>query len=83
MTGAFVLSLVILAILSSIVMSLDFTLIPAFDIFLMNGKLLIQPSFLQIVSIFAIVVVTTILFVYFTIRKCVKIEPIEALSVTE
>ena len=83
MTGAFVLSLVILAILSSIVMSLDFTLIPAFDIFLMNGNLLIQPSFLQIVSIFAIVVVTTILFVYFTIRKCVKIEPIEALSVTE
>ena len=83
MTGAFIFSLVILMILSSIIMSLDFTLIPAFDIFLMNGKLLIQPNFIQIFSIFLIVVVTTIILVYFTIRKCVKVEPVDALSVTE
>ena len=83
MTGAFIFSLVILTIISSIIMSLDFTLIPAVDIFLMNGKLLIQPNFIQIISIFLIVVVTTIILVYFTIRKCVKVEPVDALSVTE
>lgn len=82
-SGAFIFSLLILLIITVAIKSLDFTLIPAFDIFLMDGKLLIHPSFLQIISIFVIVVVTTMILVYFTIRKCVKIEPVDALSVTE
>ena len=80
---AFVCSLFIMLIMASIISSLDFTQIPAFDIFLMNGKLLLQPNFLQIFLIFAIVVVTTMTLVYFTIRKCVNINPVDALSVTE
>lgn len=80
---AFVCSLFIMLIMASIISSLDFTQIPAFDIFLMNGKLLLQPNFLQIFLIFAIVVVTTMTLVYFTIRKCVNINPVDALSVAE
>ena len=49
----------------------------------MNGKILIQPSILQVIAIYGIVIVTTLIFVYFTIRKCVKINPVDALSVTE
>ena len=80
---AFVCSLFIMLIMASIISSLDFTQIPAFDIFLMNGKLLVQPNLLQIFLIFAIVVVTTMTLVYFTIRKCVNINPVDALSVAE
>jgi ABC-type antimicrobial peptide transport system permease subunit len=49
----------------------------------MNGKLLVQPHFFQILLILGIVVVTTMILVYFTIRRCVNINPVEALSVTE
>ena len=68
---------------SSIISSLNFTQIPAFDIFLKNGKLLAQYNIWQMLLIFGIVVVTTMTLVYFTIRKCVKVEPVDALSVTE
>lgn len=80
---AFICSIFILYILITIFTSLNFTQIPAFDIFLMNGKLLIQPNILQFLLIFSIVVVTTMTLVYFTIRKCVNVNPVEALSVTE
>lgn len=83
MFGSFLCSLILLFFISLFISSLDFSLIPAFDIFLMNGKLLLIPNFLQITLIFAIILVTTISLVYFTIRKCVKISPVDALSVTE
>ncbi len=83
MLAAFIASLFILLLFSAIISSLNFTQIPAFDIFLMNGKLLIQPTVLQILSILGFVVVTTMILVYFTIRKCIKIEPVQALSVSE
>ena len=83
MACAFLCSLILLFFISLFISSLDFTSIPAFDIFLINGSLLIKPDFLQIIFIFAIILVTTMILVYFTIRKCIKIEPVDALSVTE
>ena len=80
---AFMCSIFIMYILIAIFTSFNFTQIPAFDIFLMNGKLLIQPNLLQILLIFGIVVVTTMSLVYFTIRKCVNVNPVDALSVPE
>lgn len=80
---AFVCSIFIMLIMVSIISSIDFTKIPAFDIFLMNGKLLVQPNIFQIFMILGIVIETTMILVYFTIRKCVNINPVEALSVTE
>lgn len=82
-SAAFIFSVFILMIFTIIISSLDFTQIPAFDIFLMNGKLFVQPDFFQIIFIFGIVVVTTMILVYFTIRKSVNINPVEALAVTE
>ncbi|MBQ3024794.1 MAG: hypothetical protein IJD23_05755 [Spirochaetaceae bacterium] len=83
MSAAFISSFLIYFILSFAINLVDFTAIPALDIFLMNGKILIQPSILQVIAIYGIVIVTTLIFVYFTIRKCVKINPVDALSVTE
>lgn len=83
MLFAFICSNFIMLIMANIISSLDLSLIPAIDIFLMNGKLLVQPYFFQILLILGIVVVTTMILVYFTIRRCVNINPVEALSVTE
>lgn len=83
MLFAFICSNFIMLIIANIISSLDLSLIPAIDIFLMNGKLLVQPHFFQILLILGIVVVTTMILVYFTIRRCVNINPVEALSVTE
>jgi ABC-type antimicrobial peptide transport system permease subunit len=83
MLFAFICSTFIMLIMANIISSLDLSLIPAIDIFLMNGKLLVQPHFFQILLILGIVVVTTMILVYFTIRRCVNINPVEALSVTE
>lgn len=83
MLFAFICSNFIMLIMANIISSLDLSLIPAIDIFLMNGKLLVQPNFFQILLILGIVVVTTMILVYFTIRRCVNINPVEALSVTE
>lgn len=80
---AYFFSVFIMFLFSSIISSLNFTQIPAFDIFLKNGKLLAQYNIWQMLLIFGIVVVTTMTLVYFTIRKCVKVEPVDALSVTE
>lgn len=80
---AFVFSFFIMMITATIISSINFSQIPAFDIFLMNGRLLVQPNLLQMLLIFAIVVVTTMTLVYFTIRKCVNVNPVDALSVTE
>lgn len=80
---AFFSSIFTMFIFASIIGSLNFTQIPAFDIFLMNGRLLVQPNLLQMLLIFSIVVVTTMTLVYFTIRKCVNVNPVDALSVTE
>lgn len=62
---------------------IDFSFIPAFDIFLVNGVLLPKWSFLQIVLVSVAVYVTTTCAVLFSVQKSVKTTPVEALGVTE
>lgn len=63
--------------------AIDFTNIPAVDLFLTNNRLvpLITPAYIGI--IFMSVFVTTLASVLFTIRTTVQINPVEALAVTE
>lgn len=61
----------------------DFSFIPAFDIFLVGGRLLPKISFLQSLSISVLVYVTTTFAVLFSVQKSVKMTPVDALGVTE
>ncbi|MCR4789462.1 MAG: FtsX-like permease family protein [Treponemataceae bacterium] len=62
---------------------IDFSGIPNFDIFLSNSHILINLSWWQILVIFAVICIVTMFFVFMTIRKNVKINPVDALSVAE
>jgi len=66
--------------ISYFVSSLDFSSIPAFDLFLSNGSLLSRYSFIHTLVIFSSVFVTTLVSVLFTIRKAIQIDPAKALS---
>lgn len=77
--AGFILSL-LLCFLSSFV---NLSFIPAFDIFLTNGMLKPQISFIYFIIVSAVVIVTTLAAVLFAIRKSVRISPCEALAVTE
>ena len=77
--AGFVLSLILTAISGFI----NLSFIPAFDIFLTNGVLKPQISFLYFIIVSVIVIVTTTAAVLFAIRKSVRISPCEALAVTE
>ena len=61
----------------------SFSFIPAFDIFLVDGKLLPSISFLQSLLISLLVYVTTTFAVLFSVQKSVKMTPVDALGVTE
>lgn len=61
----------------------SFSFIPAFDIFLVDGKLLPKISFLQSLLISIVVYVTTTFAVLFSVQKSVKMTPVDALGVTE
>ena len=77
--AGFILSL-ILCFISSFI---NLSFIPAFDLFLTNGVLKPQISFIYFIIVSAVVVVTTLAAVLFAIRKSVRISPCEALAVTE
>ena len=62
---------------------INFSFIPAFDIFLVNGKMKGDISFIYFLGIFAVVLVTTLAAVMFAVKKSVSVTPCEALSVTE
>lgn len=61
----------------------SFSFIPAFDIFLVDGKLLPKISFLQSLLISLLVYVTTTFAVLFSVQKSVRMTPVDALGVTE
>ena len=77
--AGFVLSL----ILSFFCRFINLSFVPAFDIFLSNGVLKPQISFVYFIFVSVIVIVTTTIAVLFAIRKSVRISPCEALAVTE
>ena len=66
--------------ISHLVSRLDFSSIPAFDLFLSNGSLVSRYSFIHTLVIFSSVFVTTLASVLFTIRKAIQIDPAKALS---
>lgn len=61
----------------------NFSFIPAFDIFLINGKMKGDISFIYFLGIFVVVLVTTLAAVMFAVKKSVSVTPCEALAVTE
>lgn len=70
-------------LLTGIIGLIDFSFIPAFDIFLVNGNMKGIISFLYFILIFALVLVTTLAAVMFAVKKSVSVTPCQALAVTE
>jgi ABC-type lipoprotein release transport system permease subunit len=82
-SSGFIIGLLLQYIFSNILATIDFSFIPAFDVFLQNGSLAPKLQFYQTVILFIGVAVTTLLSVLFTIRKGVTVSPVDALSTTE
>ena len=70
-------------LLTGIVGLFDFSFIPAFDIFLVNGNMRGIISFIYFLIISSAVAVTTLIAVMFAVKKSVSVTPCEALAVTE
>ena len=70
-------------LLTGIIGLIDFSFIPAFDIFLVNGNMKGIISFVYFLGIFAVVLVTTLAAVMFAVKKSVSVTPCQALAVTE
>lgn len=66
--------------ISSIVKKINFSNIPAFDLFLSNGSLMAEFNIIHTAIIFLSVFVTTLLSVLFTIQRSIKIDPAKALA---
>lgn len=62
---------------------INLSFIPAFDIFLSNGVLVPNINVVYFLTISSAVIVTTLIAVFFRIRKSVAISPCEALATTE
>ena len=70
-------------VLTGVIGLINFSFIPAFDIFLINGKIKGIISLKYFILIFATVVVTTLAAVMFAVKKSVSVTPCQALAVTE
>jgi len=81
--SGFIIGLFLHFIFSFILKTMDFSFIPAFDVFLQNGSLAPKLQLGQTVILFIGIAVTTLLSVLFTIRKGVSVNPVDALSTTE
>ncbi|OJF77669.1 MAG: hypothetical protein BKP49_01440 [Treponema sp. CETP13] len=81
--SGFFLGLVLQFILATFLRSIDFSFIPAFDVFLQKGNLTLSLSFLQCLYLLLAISVTTLLSVLFTIRKGVIVNPVKALTTTQ
>lgn len=62
---------------------INFSFIPAFDIFLVNGNVKGIISIYYFAAIFIVVLVTTLTAVMFAVKKSVSVTPCQALAVTE
>jgi len=77
--SGFIFSIILTLIFSFI----NFSFIPAFDIFLVNGNMQGIISIEYFLIIFAVIIVTTLLAVMFAVKKSVSVTPCQALAVTE
>lgn len=69
--------------LSALIQCFNFSFIPAFDVFLTNGYVVPLFNFAGVLLIFAVVLVTTLAAVLFSIKEAVRKMPCEALAATE
>ncbi len=69
--------------LTRVIGHINFSFIPAFDIFLVNGRIRAIRTFLYFFGISAAVLVTTLIAVMFAVKKSVSVTPCDALAVTE
>jgi ABC-type antimicrobial peptide transport system permease subunit len=83
LAGGCVCGFIFSAFLVKIFSLINFSFIPAFDIFLVNGKMQGIISFVYFLVIFAAVIVTTLFAVMFAVKKSVSVTPCQALAVTE
>ena len=82
MLAGFVAGAVFSLIINAILSRFNFSIIPAFDIFLINGYLQASFNLLKLLGFLAVIIVTTLLSVLFTIRNVVHISPVGALATT-
>lgn len=83
LTAGCICGFVFSCILTGIVGLFDFSFIPAFDIFLVNGNMKGIISFVYFIVISLAVAVTTLIAVVFAVKKSVSVTPCQALAVTE
>ena len=83
LTAGCIAGYILSCLLTGIIGLINFSFIPAFDIFLINGKMKGIISFEYFILIFAAIVVTTTVAVMFAVKKSVSVTPCQALAVTE
>lgn len=79
----FIGGIILLFVSGFILQFLNFSFIPAFDIFLEGGHLMLLLQPLHLCVIISIIAVTTLSSVLFTIRKTVDVYPSDALRISE
>ena len=82
LVAGFLAGLVLTCGITGLLSLFDFSFIPAFDIFLIEGKLRPCAEIVKSLLLFLIIAVTTILSLLFTIRNVVHISPVSALATT-
>lgn len=71
------------ALFCSVLSLFDFSFIPSFDMFLENSNLRPRADVIKSVTVIVSVIVVTVLAVFYSTLKSIKIMPVEALAVTE
>ena len=70
-------------LLTRLVSYLNFSFIPAFDIFLTDGSLMPLPHIATTCNLLAVVIFCTMIAVMYSVLKSIRIMPVQALTVTE
>lgn len=82
LSAGYIAGIILALIICQILAQFNFSFIPAFDIFLTRGKLISSYNILKVIGLLAVITVTTIASVLYTIRKTVHISPVTALAAT-
>lgn len=75
--------LILAGVFCQIVSAFDFSFIPSFDLFLEKGNLYPRVDVIKSVTVIVSVITVTLLAVFYSTLKSIKIMPVQALAVTE
>lgn len=78
----FIIGIIFSFILSGIIGCINFSFIPAFDLFLIGGKIVPDYSFIKTVCILAGISAATLVSVFLTLNKIIHLSPAKAFSAT-